>query len=210
MLLLAFGSYNQHRVLSDKERLEYGDFYSYKYHSFMPDYQGAPFCCVYVGLTTNEASSLTTNGASSFENTFTHLTGSYDIHKVTKHYRTYSGGPLAGFMSGHVAFFVFSIPTTDVTSRHDSDDSLAIEQAEAGEYELAFWDYCLWPTNASRISDGGHDLLAPYTGCIYMVSYDNQYPQNDFKKLAESLKNAVQTNWPDRAVEAFVYEGHKK
>jgi hypothetical protein len=201
MLLLALVSYNQHRVLSDKERLEYGDFYSYKYHSFTPDYQGAPFCCIYVGLTTNEASS--------FENTFTHLTVGYDIHKVTKHYRTYSGGPRAGFMSGHVAFFVFSVLTTDIISRHVSADSSAIEQAEAGEYELAFWDYCLWPTNASHISAGGHDLLAPYTGCIHMVSYDNQYSQNDFRKLAESLKNAVQTNWPDRVVEAFVYEGHK-
>jgi hypothetical protein len=201
MLLLNLASCKQHRALSDKDKLEYGDFYSFKYHSFEPDYQGAPFCCIYVGLTTNEASF--------FKDTFAHLTEKYDIQKVTKHYRTYSGGPLAGFMSGHVAFFVFSTPTTDVI-HHDNYYSLKREQAEAGDFQLAFWEYCLWPTNASRITDGGYNLLAPYTGCINLVSYDKQYPQNDFKILAESLENAVQTNWPDRVVEAFIYEGHKQ
>jgi hypothetical protein len=177
-------------------KLERGDFYSYQY-------QGAPFCCIYVGLNTNEAGH--------FSATFTNIAAHFGIHKVTKHYMAYSGGPLANYMSDHVAFFVYSVPTTYVVDRYNSLDSATREQfLEMGDWKAAFQLHYCWPTNASRITIDGHDELASNTGCIFMVSYDNQYPSNAFKVLTLSIEDAVRINWPNRAVEAFIYESNKQ
>jgi hypothetical protein len=181
-----------------KDKLEYGDFYSSQYQ-----YHGAPFCCIYVGLAPNEAGS--------FRDALTHFAESFAIHKVVKHYMSYSGGTLANYMSGHVAFFVYSIPTTNIIAYYDSPNvaMLREQSLDTGEWFSAFYDFCFWPTNASRITVGGRDSVAPYTGYIHMVSYDKQYSPKDFKILAESLENAVRSNWPGRAVEAYIYEGDK-
>jgi hypothetical protein len=114
-------------------------------------------------------------------------------------------------MSDHVALFVFCPSTTDIIARQDSSDTAKLRQhsLETGEWDYAFGEYCFWPTNTSRIIVEEPDLVAPYMGCIHMVSYDKQYSPKDFKMLAELLERAVRTNWPGRPVEAFIYEGNK-
>jgi len=179
-----------------KDKLAYGDFYEYQY-------ERAPWCCIYVGLTANESHS--------FRDVFTHFAESYDIHKVVKHYKTYSGPGCANYMSDHVACSAFCIPTASIMAYHDRPETaeLRLQSLQSGEWDFAFGEYCFWPTNASRIIAEEPDLVAPYTGCIHMVSYDKQYSPKDFKMQAELLERAVRTNWPDRPVEAFIYEGNK-
>jgi hypothetical protein len=186
-----------HRPVLGKDKLAYGDFYAFQY-------EGAPWCCIYVGLTTNESAS--------FTDAFTHFADSYGIHKVVKQYMSYSGQGCANYMSDHVAFFVYPVPTKDIIDIYDrSDSARQREQSlETGQWDFAFHEYIFWPTNASRITDGGREFLAPYTGRIHMVSYDMQYSVKDFKTLAESLQSAIRSNWPGRGVEAFIYEGNKQ
>ena len=190
------------RPLSDSEKLARGDFYatlSQSFHVTTPPYKQPPFCCIYIGLATNETSS--------FESRFANFAKPYGIRKITKHYQTYSGGPLANYMNDHIAFFVFSVETSYLSDRRNRADTTMREQAQNGDWRLAILADCLWPTNTSRINDGKTGSLAPHTGCIKMVSYDSQYPTNDFKNLAESLRNAAQTNWPSRPIEAIIYNG---
>ena len=195
MLALVGVACDQRTPLSPKDKLARGDIYSFQN-------QGAPFCFIYIGLNTNEASHFTA--------AFTNFAANFGIHKVTKYYRAYSGGPLANYMSDHVAFFVFSIPTTYVVDRYNSHASSREQFLESGDWKSGLSTHCFWPTNASRITKDGHDGLAPYTGCIFMVSYDNQYSSNAFKSLERSVEAAAQTNWPNRAVEAFIYENNKQ
>jgi hypothetical protein len=67
--------------------------------------------------------------------------------------------------------------------------------------------YCLWTTNASRLSKKGDTSPAPFTGCVDMVSFDTKYSANDFASLAKSLENEIRERWPDRIVETHIYEG---
>jgi len=183
-------SYSRHPVLG-KDKLAYGDFHAFQY-------EGAPWCCIYVGLTTNEWAS--------FEDIFTHFAKSYGIHKVVKHYMSYSGPGCANYMSDHAAFFVHPIPTAYILTYQDLPDlAMTREQSlNTGQWDFAFRHYCFWSTNASRITERGRDVVAPYTGCINMVSYDKEYPPKDFKTLAESLEGALRSSWPGRAVEAYM------
>jgi len=191
------------RSLSDTAKLKRGDIYSVQnqsFHSSVAPYRQPPFCCIYVGLTTNEANH--------FEADFQNLANGHDIHKVTKYYPVYSGGPLANYMSDSVAFFVFPIETPYLIDRHNKfADPAAIEQAQNGDWRMAFWFDVLWPTNASNINESGHDSLAPYTGRIQMVSYDSQYSTNDFKALAESIESAARKNWPGRKIGKIIFYG---
>jgi hypothetical protein len=115
-------------------------------------------------------------------------------------------------MSDDVALFVYPVATANIIARQDvpQDASLREQSLETGQWDFAFRDDIFWPTNASRITEGGGEFLAPYTGRIHMVSFDKQYPVKDFKKLVESLQRAIRSNWPGRAVEAFTYEGNTR
>jgi len=185
------------RPVLGKDKLAYGDFYAFQY-------EGAPWCCIYVGLTTNESAS--------FTDAFTHFAESYGIHKVVKHYMSYLGQGCANYMSDHAAFFVYPMPTEIIIDSHDKSDSATLRERslKTGEWRSAFRDYVFWPTNGSRITEGGREFVAPFTGRIHMLSYDKQYSVKDFKTLAESLQSAIRSNWPGRAVEAFIYEGNER
>lgn len=188
-LLVWFEKDRPQRALSDRERLKYGDYRRY---------EGAPFCCIYVGLDTNEANS--------FEPTFKRFSSGYDIHKVTKHYISHSGLRLANYMSGHAAFHVFSVPTSFIAQRHENfANNEALEQTrETGDWIFA-QAHVFWSTNASRITEQGQDIQAPFTGCILFISYDPQFSTNDFKKLADSITAEVRTNWRARFVESYLW-----
>lgn len=186
-----------HRPVMGRDNLKYGNFYPFRY-------QGAPFCCVYVGLDFNEKDS--------FWAFFANFAQTNSIHQVTKHYMSYSGEPLANYMGDHIAVFVDSVATTQITEAQGKMDPALKKQfmeqtLETGEFDFVFWWYCFWPTNTSRIRNGDSNMLASYTGSIKMVSFDRQYSPKEFTALAVSLTNALQKLWPNHTVEAFIYEG---
>ncbi len=188
-LLAWFEHGRPQRALTNRERLEYGDY---------RPYAGAPFCCIYVGLGTNEANS--------FEPTFKRFSSKYGVLKVTKHYMGYSGPGVANYLSDHAAFHVFPAPTSYIARRQENfADTDVLEQSkEYGDWGFAR-EHGFWSTNASRIHDRGQDIRAPFTGCILFISYDPQYSTNDFKILADSITAEVRTNWPGRFVESYLW-----
>jgi hypothetical protein len=112
-------------------------------------------------------------------------------------------------MSDHVAFFAFPQPTPEVIQLHARCSPSTKEQAlESGEWQMAFWERCFWSTNASHLSDGGHEVEAPYTGCFHMVVYDNQYGAKAFRDLVSSLECEIRRHWTNRSVEVFVSDGN--
>jgi hypothetical protein len=82
-----------------------------KYYGDCFIYQGAPFCCLYVGLDTNETALFATN--------FWRFADQHGIHKPKKHYTVYSGARLATCKSDHVSLFVDSTPTTNIVARSE-------------------------------------------------------------------------------------------
>lgn len=163
-------------------------------------YQGAPFYCIYVGLDTNETDLFATN--------FWRFADQHDIHKPKKHYAAYSGPPLATCKSDHVSVFVYSTETTNIVAR--SERFGATNTSERVDWQFGIWMDAYWPTNASRITEDGHEGLAPFTGAIKMASNDTNYPLQDFKQLSDGLTAALQLAFPDRHVRVFTYDGDAK
>jgi hypothetical protein len=159
-------------------------------------YQGAPFCCIYVGLDTNEGALFATS--------FWRFADQHDIHRPRKHYSVYSGPPLATCKSDHVSVFVRSTPTTNIIER---SERIPREQVS---WQAGIWVDAYWPTNACRITKGGQEILAPFTGTVRMASNDTNYPLQDFRRLSEALTASLRAAFPDRAVVAFSYDGDTK
>jgi hypothetical protein len=192
MLLLVVTGCERRGPISESDRRKYyGDAFIY---------QGAPFCCIYVGLDTNETALFATN--------IWRFADQHGIHKPQKHYMAYSGPPLATCKSDHVSVFVYSTSTTNIVERHERFGSpISREQVQ---WQAGIWMDAYWPTNASRIMKDGHEILAPITGTVRMASNDTNYPLQDFKQLSEALTTAFQSAFPDRAVRVFSYDGDTK
>jgi hypothetical protein len=191
MILLAVIGCDRGPISEADRRKYYGD-------SFI--YQGAPFCCIYVGLDTNETALFTTN--------FWRFADQHDIHKPKKHYRTYSGPPRVTCKSDHVSVFVFSTKTTNIVAWQERFGTpISREQVS---WQDGIWLDAYWPTNASRITKDGHQVLAPFTGSVRMASNDTNYPLQDFKRLSEALTAALQSAFPDRVVRVISYDGDAK
>jgi hypothetical protein len=191
LLQPAMGRNNRHPISEQDRRRYYGDAFIY---------QGAPFCCIYVGLNTNETAV--------FASTFWRFADQHDIRKPKKHYRAYSGPPLATCKSDRVSVFVGSTPTTNIVSQQERfGDLLSREQPS---WQAGIWMHAYCPTNASRIMKDGHEVLAPFTGTVRMASNDTNYPVQDFKRLSGALIAALQSAFPDRAVSVFSYDGDAK
>jgi hypothetical protein len=172
-----------------RERLNYGDALIYN---------GAPFCCIYVGLETNEAPL--------FDKAFWRIAEKYNIRKPSRHYLSYSGPPRATCHNDHVSLFVASIPTDRIVSQYVR---LTQADTDSASWQAGIWSDAYWPTNASRITKNGRELLAPLTGSIRLGSNDTNYSVKDFKHLCDSLTNDMQSAFPDRAVRSFYYDGDK-
>jgi hypothetical protein len=172
-----------------RERLNYGE-------SLI--YPGAPFCCIYVGLDTNEAPH--------FEKAFWHFADKHNLRKPNKHYIGYSGPGLATCHNDHVSLFVFSVSTDWIVSHHESYAQFEETQVS---WQAGMWFDAYWPSNASRITKNGLDALAPLTGTLRIAPNDPAYPLQDFKQLCDALTNAIQSAFPDRAVRSFYYDGDK-
>ncbi len=196
MLLLAVTGCDNRHPLSDKERRDdYGD---------CPIPQGASFCCVYVGLETNEIGLFHTN--------FWRFANQHGIHRPTKHYTTYSGPGVFTATSDHVAVYEYSAETADLVAFQERFPRVTLGQAIAEQAAAGFalqTDH-FWPTNASRITKDGHEMLAPLTGQVKMAPNDTNYPTQDFKQLSEALTAALQSAFPDRAVRVVSYYGDTK
>jgi hypothetical protein len=191
MLLVAVAGCGHHYLSEAEKRKYFGD-------SFI--YNGAPFCCIYVGLDTNDTASFSTS--------FWRFADRHGIHKPKKHYTAYSGPPLVTCKSDHVDVFVYSTYTTDIVDRYKRLGS-AISGEEV-QFQAGIWMDAFWPTNASRITKDGHEILAPITGTVEMASNDTNYPLQDFKRLSKDLTAALQSAFPDRSVRVFSYDGDTK
>jgi hypothetical protein len=191
MLLLAATGCGPHYPSEAEKRKDFGDCFIY---------QGAPFCCIYVGLQTNERPIFDTN--------FWQFAAQQGIHRPKKHYMTYSGPPLATCKNDHVSVFVYSTETTNILARHQTFGSpLTQEQVS---WQLGAWTDAYWPTNASRITQSGREVLAPFTGTVRMAPNDTNYPLQDFKRLSAALTATLHAAFPDRAVRVFSYDGDAK
>jgi hypothetical protein len=188
MLLLAGTGCGRHGPSEAEKRQHIGEVVVYK---------GAPFCCIYVGLETNETALFTTN--------FWRFASQHGIHKLKKHYMANMGPPPA-CESDHVAVWVHTTPTRDVTQRYELRDPFSNRRVS---WLAALWQDAYWPTNACRITKDGRDVLAPITGTVHMASDDPNYPTQDFKLLSEALIACLQSNFPGRAVRTFSYGGEK-
>jgi hypothetical protein len=163
-------------------------------------YQGAPFCCIYVGLETNETAT--------FEQHFWRWADQHDIHKPKKHYTAYSGPPLATCKSDHVSVFAGSLPTSYIVSEHDTfANPITYEQIS---WQAGIWMHVYWPTNGSRITKGDRAFLAPFTGSVRMAPNDSNYPLESFKQLSDNLATTLRSAFPDRSVNVFLYDGDAK
>jgi len=191
MLFLIVTGCGRHPISDADKRKYYGDAFIY---------QGAPFCCIYVGLDTNETALFATN--------FWRFADQHDIHRPKRHYMAYSGPPLATCKSDHVSVFVYSTETTNIVARYEKfGTSISREQVD---WVAGIWMDAYWPTNASRISKDGREVLAPFTGTVRMASNNTNYPLQDFKRLSETLTSTLQSAFPDRAVRVFSYDGDRK
>jgi hypothetical protein len=177
------------RPIIGRDRLNYGDALIYP---------GAPFCCIYVGLETNETTS--------FEKAFWPFADKHNIRKPNKHYTSYSGSGLATCHNDHVSLFVFSVSTGWIVSHHKAYDRFEETQVS---WQSGMWFDAYWPTNGSRLMKNGLEVLAPLTGTIRLAPNDPAYPLQDFKQLCDELTIAIQTAFPDRAVRSFSYDGDK-
>jgi hypothetical protein len=180
---------SRHGPISEADRRKnYGD-------SFI--YGGAPFCCIYVGLETNEIEK--------FQSVFWHFADQHQIHEPTKHYMAYSGPPRVTCKSDHVSVFVQAIPTADVVANHAQHARPGFE--EDIQWTAGLWSHAYWPTNASQITKDGKEVLAPMTGSVRMAPNDINYPLMDFQRLSKTLTGAFQAAFPERAVRVFAYNG---
>jgi hypothetical protein len=194
-LLAVTGCDNRH-PLSDKERRDdYGD-------CSIP--RGVPFCCIYVGLDTNEARLFDTN--------FWLFANQHGIHRPTKHYTIYSGPGVFNGISDHVAIYEYCSKTEDIVAHQAQFPRISMKEAviEEAAASWALQTDNFLPTNASLITKDGHEVLAPLTGQIKMAPHDTNYSQLDFKRLAETLTNALQSEFPDRVVRVVSYYGDTK
>jgi hypothetical protein len=193
MLVLAITGCERNGPIPESDRRKYfGD-------SFI--YQGAPFVCLYVGLDTNETALFTTN--------FWRFADLHNIHKPRKHYTEYSGPPLVTCKNEHVSVFAYPTLTKVIIARSGRrlDNTLLREQVS---WQAGIWMDAYWPTNASRITKNGQEILAPFTGTVRMASNDTNYPIQEFKRLSEELAASLQAAFPDRAVRVFSYDGDVK
>ena len=163
-------------------------------------YQGAPFCCIYVGLDTNEEAS--------FDATFWHFASQHSIHRPQKHHGQYSGPPLATCKSDHVSVFLHPLPASYIVEQHEFYAKLLVDSPEMPvRWQDGIDEHAYWPTNASRITLNGHEVLAPLTGAVRMAPNDTNYSLQDFKNLTTGLTVALQAAFPNRAVSVFSYDG---
>lgn len=191
MLLLVFTGCEWNGPISMSDRRKYyGDAFIY---------QGAPFCCIYVGLDTNETAR--------FDTDFWSFAEQHDIHRPKKHYMAYSGPPLATCKNDHVSVFVYTTATTNIVERHERFDS-SVSRGPIS-WRAGIWMDAYWPTNACRIAKDGHEVLAPITGTIRMASNDTNYPVQDFQRLSDALIASLRATFPDREVRVFYYGGDK-
>ncbi len=192
ILLLAVAGCGKPGPIPESDRRKYfGDAFIY---------QGAPFCCLYIGLDTNETAL--------FASDFWRFADQHGIRKPSKHYRVYSGPPLATCKSEHVSVFVYSTPTTNIVARHERFGD-AISRGRIS-WQQGIWMDAYWPTNACRLTKAGREVLAPFTGTVRMASNDTNYPRQDFERLSEALAASLQAAFPDRAVRFFSYAGDTK
>lgn len=187
-------------------------FYISRYHvpvpewvrrRYFPDafiYRDAPFCCVYVGLNTNDPSL--------FYRTFWRFADANGIHKPQMHYMTYSGPPLADCKNRHVSGFIDCRDTVDVIHNHD-----VFNDAPAGE-PVTWGDALIsdryWPTNASRMFANGKESVAPLTGEVKFASNDPNYSIQEFRQFSEAMTAAFQSAFTDRTVRVFTYLGENR
>jgi hypothetical protein len=193
MLFLAVTGCGRHPISDADKRKYFGD-------SFI--YQGAPFCCIYVGLDTNEATL--------FDATFWHFADRHDIHKPKKNYTAYSGPPRVTCKSDHVSVFAYSDSTAHITERYYDYRTPIPPEGEQVSWQAGIWWDAYWPTNACRITKDGHEVLAPITGTVRMASNDTNYPLQEFKRLSGALTATLQSAFPDRVVRVFTYDGDTK
>lgn len=193
-LLAVTGCDHRHPISEADRRKYYGDPFIY---------QGAPFCCVYVGLETNEVSLFATN--------FWRFADQHDIRKPQKHYRQYSGGPLATCKNNHVSVFEYTWETSDLIAFRQKFNPISLEQAAAAKAATgwAIDTENFWPTNASRIKKDSQKVYAPLTGIVKMAPNDTNYSLQDFKQLSEALTAALQSAFPERTIRVISYDGDK-
>ncbi len=202
---LAFTTFVPHYPSVAERRKYFGDAFIY---------QGAPFCCIYVGLETDEVALFNSN--------FWRFADQHDIHKPKKRYSSYSGPPRATCKNDHVSVFVFTTPTTNIVARHDQFATLTSAIIELNEqsgtstsgipvsWQYGIWNDAYWPTNACHITKEGHEVLAPITGTVRMASNDTNFPVQDFRRLADALTVCLRSAFPDRAVRGFYYDGDQQ
>jgi len=165
-----------------------------------------PSCAIiFIGLTKDESVS--------FQRTFDSIGKEMQFRKVAKDFSTYSGGPLANYITDHIGFFVRSSPTSEIKSQRDWECSFRTDSGDHTNVPSSF-DFntaiSSWTTNSSLILDGGTKTWAPYTGCIRMLVYDNQYTAKAFRDVVSSLEREIRKQWTNRSVEVFVSDGSIK
>jgi hypothetical protein len=164
---------------------------------------------LFIGLTKEESVS--------FQRTFASLSKGLQIHAPQNHFFWQHEGPPAypaNYINDHIGFFVRSLPTTEIQTQIKKWQSSTESSSGHQEKSTAVFGFdtsmSLWTTNSSLILDGGNKTEAPYTGCIQMVGYDNQYSAKSFREFVSSLEREVMKQWTNRSVEVFVSEGSVK
>jgi len=193
-LLVAVGCDSRHSVATPRE---YGD---REYGEYIIQ-QGAPFCCIYVGLDAG------TNDSALFDTVFWHFADQHVMRKPSKHYVTYSGPPFATCQSDHVAAFA-GITDTSILADHQKQSG--VSSGFPVDWRIGIWQDAYWPKNASHITKGGNDSLAPFTGSVRLAPTDSKLPLQDFKQLTEDFRAAMQSAFPDRVVCVIAYDGVTK
>jgi hypothetical protein len=124
-----------------------------------------------------------------------------------------SGPPQPDCRNEHVAIFANEIVVTGVMAKNHNGVRYSTDQSMRASQErehLGLWRDAYWSTNASRITVDGHLVYAPFTGRLVMTPFDKSYSLEDFRKLAQSLTDAMRAAFPDRLVYAPIYEGSKQ
>ena len=175
-------------------------------------YPGAPACCVYVGLGTNDEGHFGyIVSRFALQNGFAppqRGTGTNQLIPLS-----WYGPPLPDYKNQHVAIFWNEICMTGALARRHDSFHYATDQNTRAAQERAhddLWQDAYWSTNASRISVDGQLVYARTTGRLVLAPFDRTYPLEDFKKLVQALTNALGVAFPGRPVYAPIYEGVKQ
>ena len=158
-------------------------------------FDGAPVCCIYVGLNM-------TNGPS-FGTNVQLLAESHGIKRPRKIYTIYSGPPLSDYVNEHVAIESRgSYWTTNLTVAH-TNICLPNEKFRQLYERIHFMirDDCYWASKAGQIPEPISS--SPFIGRVLILDHDPAYPNRSFKELSQSIIGELEKLYPGHVMVAW-------